>query len=339
MKYKLANRRYIGNKTALLPEIFSLLEQENIHYTTVADLFAGTGVVSERFLQEGSDVIINDILCANQIFYYAWLSNLPYNESVVMQFLNYYNSDCFPVYENYFSNTFSGTYFHHKNALKIGAIREHLENHKQELRPREFYILLASLLYTTDRVANTVGHFESFLRKNPPYKEFFLKPLQIQPLNGQSRIYHQDANQLIKDIKTDLMYIDPPYNARQYVNFYHILENLAEWKCPKVFGKTLKMDRANRMSEYSKSHALSFFSSLISQAQTKTILVSYSNTYDAKSSSSNNKISEVDMERILRSKGEVIKKEVPYRFFNAGKTALKHHKEYLYLCKVFVNNM
>ncbi len=335
MKYNLANRRYIGNKAALLPEIFSLLKQENIHYTTVADLFAGTGVVSEHFLQKGADVIINDILFSNQIFYYAWLSHLPYSEKIVMQFLNYYNSEAFPVYDNYFSNTFSDTYFHRKNALKIGSIREHLERHKQELQPREFYILLASLLYTADRVANTVGHFESFLKRSPLYKEFFLRPLQIQPLRGVAQIYRQDANQLIKNIKTDLIYIDPPYNARQYVNFYHILENLAEWKCPAVFGKTLKMGRADRMSEYSKSRALLFFSSLINQAQAKTVLVSYSNTYDAKSSASNNKISEIDMEMILRSKGDVIKKEIPYRFFNAGKTTFKQHKEYLYLCKVF----
>ncbi|MBU4457771.1 MAG: DNA adenine methylase, partial [Candidatus Omnitrophica bacterium] len=40
--------------------------------------------------------------------------------------------------------------------------------------------------------------------------------------------------------KCDVAYIDPPYNARQYINFYHVLENLAKWEKPVEFeGKSI----------------------------------------------------------------------------------------------------
>lgn len=39
-----------------------------------------------------------------------------------------------------------------------------------------------------------------------------------------------DANQLVRKVKADIAFIDPPYNSRQYSRFYHILENIVQWK-------------------------------------------------------------------------------------------------------------
>lgn len=334
MTYKLSNRRYIGSKTSLLNNILSFLEEENISFSSVADLFAGTGVVSEYFLRLGKKVVVNDILYSNYVCYNAWLSDLPYRKDVVQKFLDLYNSTSLNVETNYFSDTFSGTYFHVNDACKIGSIREHLEAHKRELLEREYYILLASLLYTTDKIANTVGHFESFLSAPPISKGVTLQPLELYKYKFPARIYQQDANSLASAIQVDLVYLDPPYNARQYINFYHVLENLAEWKKPKVYGKTLKMLRSHKKSNYSTSKASLVFADLVEHISAKTILVSYSNTYNAKSESSNNKITEREMVDILSARGTVSKKEIPHRFFNSGKTVFENHREYLYLCKV-----
>ncbi len=335
MTYKLSNRRYIGSKTSLLNNILSFLEEEKISFSSVADLFAGTGVVSECFLRLGKKVVINDILYSNYVCYNAWLSNLPFRNNVVQKFLDLYNSSSFDNSKvNYFSDTFSGTYFHMDDACKIGSIREHLEAHKCELLEREYYILLASLLYSTDKIANTVGHFESFLSAPPLSKGVNLQPLEIYKYKFPARIYQQDANLLAPAIQVDLVYLDPPYNARQYINFYHVLENLAEWKKPEVYGKTLKMLRSHKKSNYSTSKASLVFADLVKQVSAKAILVSYSNTYNARSEASNNKIAEREIVDILSTRGTVTKKEIPYRFFNSGKTFLKNHREYLYLCKV-----
>ena len=132
-----------------------------------------------------------------------------------------------------------------------------------------------------------------------------------------------------------MVYIDPPYNARQYVNFYHVLENLARWNKPTEFeGNSMKFKRDELKSGYSRAQAPQLFSDLINDLNCKLIVVSYNNTYNARSGASINKISEEQIMDILSVKGEVLKREIDYNYFNAGKTDLKNHKEYLYVCKV-----
>lgn len=338
MKYNLQNRRYIGNKFKLLNFIDSVLKSENVKFDIVADVFAGTGVVSEYFMRNNKKVIINDKLYSNYVCYLAWMSNKPFSDEKVTGLINFYNHSEEFIKDNYFSDTFSGTYFHYKDAKKIGSIREHLETIKQELAEREYMMLLSSLLYTTDKIANGVGHFEAFLSNAPTQKGVTLRALNITKYKENPLIYQEDANCLIKKIQTDLLYLDPPYNARQYINFYHILENLAEWKKPTVSGKTLKMPRQEKMSEYSKAKAKDFLKDLVISAKTKFILLSYNNTYKANSGASINKISEQDICTILNSVGKIKRFDTSYRYFNSGKTNFDNHREILYLCKKNENN-
>jgi len=62
--------------------------------------------------------------------------------------------------------------------------------------------------------------------------------------------------------------------------------------------------------------------------------VSYNNTYDSKSSSSKNKITLQEIEKILERKGKTKVFEKDYRHFNAGNTNFNNHKEYLFVTKV-----
>ena len=151
-----------------------------------------------------------------------------------------------------------------------------------------------------------------------------------------AKIYNEDANELVKKVKCDIAYIDPPYNARQYVNFYHVLENLARWNKPREFeGNSMKFKRNELKSGYCRRNtAKKLFADLINALNTKLIVVSYNNTYDAKSSSSNNTILPNEILDILHKKGNVIVKEKDYKSFNAGKTDSSGHKEILYICEV-----
>ena len=194
--------------------------------------------------------------------------------------------------------------------------------------------MISALLYSMDKISNTVGHYESFLNKEPEYKNLKISYMNIKKYNAKSYIYNEDANNLVKKIKVDVMYIDPPYNARQYANFYHLLENVAEWKKPKVYNKAKKMERKNIMSEYCKANAKAVFEDLIKNIDAKYIIVSYNNTYKAKSTSSVNSITYEDMVKILEKKGKLKIYETDYKFFNSGKTNLDKHKERLFICKV-----
>ena len=60
-KFHLQNRRYIGNKYKLLDWIFENV-QTNCDGDSFMDIFAGTGVVAERFLRTHKRIVLNDFL-------------------------------------------------------------------------------------------------------------------------------------------------------------------------------------------------------------------------------------------------------------------------------------
>lgn len=340
-KLQINNRRYIGSKTNLLDNIENVINDhiDNKNFS-IADIFGGTGVVANHFYNKGHKVIVNDNLYSNYVCYNAFMNNEKYDSKKVENYILEFNSlDSDKITDNYFSDKFSNKYYSYNDAKKIGYIREIIENLKNNnsINAREYYILLTSLLYETDRIANTCGHFESFLNIQPIDKGVQMKMLDIKKTNTKCDIYCEDSNLLVRKIKSDVFYVDPPYNARQYVNFYHLLENLATWKKPEELeGNSMKFKRNHLKSEYSRVKAPIVFNDLIENINAKLIVVSYNNTYSAKSTASNNRITEEQLLNILSRKGSVTRKEIDYKYFNAGKTDLKNHKEYLYVCEVKV---
>lgn len=333
MNLLIGNRRYTGSKKALLEDIYESVTPYCKEKIVFADLFAGTGVVSAFMLNKGMDVITNDILLSNYVAYQAWFGKGKFNMEKLVKLIEEFNSlDGKILEENYFSKIYGNKYFSISDAKKIGHLRDRIS--KIELNERERSILLASLMYATDKIANTVGHFEHFLSNRPKDKGVFLKLPKIEKFSGKATIYKEDANNLVKKISCDIAYVDPPYNARQYVNFYHVLENLITWNKPMEFeGTSMKFKRNHLKSDYSKAKAPAVFKDLIDNLKAKIIVVSYNNTYSAKSSASNNKISEAQLVDILSARGKVIIKEIKHKSFNSGKTDFKNHKEILYVCK------
>ena len=158
----------------------------------------------------------------------------------------------------------------------------------------------------------------------------------IKPIDTTGKnisIHREDANDLVKKIKADVVFIDPPYNSRQYSRFYHLLENLVKWTKPKLEGVAMKPPVEN-MSEYSKTKAPEKFDELIQNIDAKYIVVTYNNTYASKSSSSKNKITHDQIINSLSKVGSTRQFEQEYQFFNAGKTDLKDHKEFVFITKV-----
>jgi len=309
------------------------VRKENIRFNTLADIFAGTGVVAECYLKKGKQVIANDLLYSNFVIYKALLTNDKFDGDKIKKYINKFNTAEIKK-DNYFSDNFSGTYYHEVDARRIGYVREEIEQEKNrgELIEREYYILIASLLYAMDKIANTVGHYESFLKKCPIQRGLQLQEFEIEHYKHSAQIYNEDANKLVRQLSVDMVYIDPPYNARQYANFYHLLENVARWKKPPVFNKARKMERSEIMSEYSRRGAKEVFSDLIKNVNAKTIVVSYNNTYDAHQSSIN-MITFEDMVEILERKGKTTIYEKDYKYFETGKTGIKKNTERVFICR------
>ncbi len=329
---QLHNRRYIGNKHKLIEWIFSIINKE-CSGNSFADIFAGTGVVSAVATKHFKKVLLNDFLHSNYAIYRAFFGKEAWNknkiDSIIKSYNNIYSSD---LEDNYFSKNFGGKFFSNNSAKIIGFIRENIEENKKNLKEREYFMLIASLLYTADKIANTVGHFDAYFKKDFINDSFFMKP--IDPIvAGEISIFQEDTNVLAKKIKADVVYIDPPYNSRQYSRFYHVLETLTKWDKPRLHGVALKPDPEN-MSDYCRVNAKEKFAELVRDIDAQFLVVSYNNTYDSKSNSSKNKITLQEIEKILQKKGSTKVFEKKYRHFNAGNTNFNNHKEYLFVTKV-----
>ena len=137
---------------------------------------------------------------------------------------------------------------------------------------------------------------------------------------------------LVRKIVADLVYIDPPYNSRQYCDAYHLLENVARWEKPEVFGVAKKMDRTALKSKCCTRSAAEAFDDLIKQLKCKYIVLSYNNMAQKGNDRSNARISDDDIIRILSAKGEVKIFSEEYKAFTTGKSDIEDNQERLFLC-------
>lgn len=332
--FQLQNRRYIGNKYKLIEWIFSVLDKE-CNGKSFTDIFAGTGVVASVASKHFDEIILNDFLHSNYAIYKAFFDKGNYNIDKIISIIKDYNNiNGEDLDENYFSINFGGKYFSKNSAKIIGFIRENIEENKERLTEREYSMLIASLLYSVDKIANTVGHYDAYFKKESIEDNFFMRP--IDPIEvKKALIFREDANMLAKKIKTDIVYIDPPYNSRQYSRFYHVLETLTKWDKPELHGVALKPEPEN-MSDYCRVTAKDRLNELVNDINAKYLVVSYNNTYDSKSNSSQNKITLEEIKDILSKRGKTKIFEKDYRHFNAGNTDFNNHKEYLFV--TYVNN-
>ena len=299
----LESRRYIGNKAKLTNWILETIKKEVNGATSFLDIFAGTASVSKSAFPYFKKVIINEILFSNNIIHKAFFQIGNWNRVKINSILQEYsNINPEKITENYFSKNFGGKFYEHNLSKIIGYIRQDIEDKKNELTEKEYNILLATLIYNIDKLANTVGHFDAYIKKPIRVQKLNLRIIEPSDFAGVE-IYRENANQLARTIKADVAYIDPPYNSRQYSRFYHLYETLVKWDKPKLHGVALKPTPEN-MSVYCTVGAKDAFRDLVENLNVKHLAVSYNNTYNSKSSSSENKIKLEEIEYILNRKGK-----------------------------------
>lgn len=142
-----------------------------------------------------------------------------------------------------------------------------------------YFGLLAGLVNSIDKYANTASVYGAFLKhiKKSAQKQFKLELLpRIQGPKGE--VYNEDVNKLITRIHGDVLYLDPPYNARQYCSNYHVLETIARYDYPELKGKTGLREPNGQKSKYCSKRTLeSEFENLIANANFRYIFLSYNN--------------------------------------------------------------
>ena len=183
------------------------------------------------------------------------------------------------------------------------------------------------------KIAKTCGHYDAY-RKGVDFDQHLelLVPAASHNNNPKNKCYNMDINRLVPTIEADLVYLDPPYNSRQYCDAYHLLENVARWKKPVVEGVARKMDRSDLKSAYCTKKATEVFEDLINNIHARYILLSYNNMQDKGNERSNAKLSDEDILRILSNKGDVQVFAEDYKAFTTGKSDIQDNAERLFLC-------
>lgn len=339
---------YIGSKYSLLSFLDeSILKIADSECKSFCDLFAGTGIVGRHFKAKGYDVIANDLqhysytlnrhyignhkvlafenlpnilpgldivpLCDRKIFVCNWLSEIPGIEGF--------------IYKNYclggtIGTDFERLYFTDENGKKCDAVRTKIEDweSKNLITENEYYFLLTSLIESIDKLANTASVYGAYLKKikKSAAKKLVLTPATYTISQGKYEVYNEDANKLIKEIKPDILYLDPPYNHRQYAPNYHLLETISKYDNPAIKGKTGLRDYTHQKSDYSsKGKVKESFRELILNANCKYIFMSYNNE---------GLLSPDDIKEIMSLRGMygIFTKE--YQRFKADKTESRNHK-------------
>ena len=258
--------RYIGNKESIIEKIYAILQKNGVSGKSVFDFFAGTANVGKFFKANGFRVCSSDFLYFSYCLQKAYIENcseptfaaLPLSSAqtgdlfsspleTVVNYLNALDGVEGFIYKNY---TPDGTkdlakprmYFTSENGKKIDAIRLQIEEwkHKKLINESEYFVLLACLVETIGFYANIAGVYAAFQKSwdARALKPFTLRAIRIFDSKQNNIVFNADSMSLLDAIDVDILYLDPPYNERQYAPNYHILETVARYDNPVLRGVT-----------------------------------------------------------------------------------------------------
>ncbi len=275
---------YIGSKVKLSKFIINAIKDTvgKTKSKSFAELFGGTGIVARLLKTSFKEILVNDLEYYSYVLLRNYIGN---NKRLIatdlISELNSLKGTQGKIFEHYCKGGRNGrNYFTDENGMKIDAIREKIEEKKkkQYINDDEYFFALASLLESADKVANTASVYGAYLKhtKRTAQKRLILEPAVFEITKNKTKVYNEDANSLIKKLKGDVLYLDPPYNHRQYGANYHLLNTIALYDDFQPKGKS-GLRNYERSKYCIKSEASKEFEQLLSDAQFKYIFVSYNN--------------------------------------------------------------
>ncbi len=328
---------YIGSKYKLANFLTKNIKEvagDDLSQKVFCDIFAGTGIVGRLFKTSVKKVISNDCEYYSYVLNRNYIGNhkeISHKEDYVSQLNSLPLINDGFIYRNYcIGGHGERQYFSDDNGMRIDTIRKQIERWKvkEEISEDLYYFLLCSLLESADKLANTASVYGAYLKhlKTTAQKTLILEPAKFELNCNSHQVFQCDANQLIKEIEGDILYMDPPYNARQYGANYHLLNTIAEYKTFVPKGKT-------GLRDYTKSlycnarQVRQQFEELIRNARFQYLFLSYNNE---------GLMSLEDIKHIMENYGRYDLVEQKYQRFKADKTENRNHKasyttEYLHI--------
>ena len=302
--------RYLGSKKQLLGDIYSYTTDIPLN-GVFCDPFGGIGTVGSFMKEKGFKVISGDILYFAHCFQSAKIES---RSSRIFEGLkgitNNIGEECVEEYLNGIEPKYGWIvreyseerqYFTYENALRIQADYDCIQGWKKRMLIDEFEykILISSLINSFDRVANTAGTYYAFLKKfyRKALKRFVFRIIKETPGNKSCETYLSDALDLVKNHDCDILYLDPPYNNRNYQRYYHLPETIAKGVTPVPSGKSgVYVNKTINSAFNNKSLATESFEKIINATNAKRIIFHYTD---------NGVINIADAKNILRAYGDI----------------------------------
>jgi len=351
--------RLIGSKYRMLTNISYVIKRENIYGSTFFDAFSGSAIVG-RFFKTYFNIISTDKLYFSFVLQKALIELNEYpkfmsidipnisadNEYRIRQILRYLNNingiDGF-ITEHYTPislkvDKIERKYFSIENGRKIDAIRAKIEDWytTNQINEEEYFYLIASLLFSVQKVSNISGTYGAYNKSWDPRsrKPLMLNFIDVIPSPFSHKAYNKDVLDMAEDINVDIAYLDPPYNNRQYITNYHLLETIAKYDAPKINGITgIREYSDNEKSAFcNKRDAKKYFLVLLKKLQTQNIIISYN---------SDGIISKEEMLELLEKSGYNENKiyEFTFKKFKSNDiTDNKKIKEYIFVGRRWYEN-
>jgi len=282
---------YIGSKHTLLNFIESTICYEmnitDFSKTKFSDVFSGTSSVGFHFRNLGcSSIFSNDIEYYSYVIAHASIcSNYTKKLKKLISVIS--ASDPFDgcVSKNYSeSGDQKRMFFKIENANRIDGMRMKLEEIKPTITENEYYFLLASIIVSADTFANVPSIYGSFLKE---YKKSAVNPIKLEPIHTKTgiiknnRAFQLDCVEFADKMgAVDFVYLDPPYNERQYSKNYHVLNYIARYdESLEIYGKTGLIKDVALSDWCSKKTASIILDKLLEKLHTKTkyVFMSYNN--------------------------------------------------------------
>ena len=328
--------RFMGSKSKLLSEIWSVVSQFNVN--TVVDLFSGSGVVGYMLKAQGKAVISNDYMAMSATFTKAMVENnsvtLPLEEAKNL-LIAHKESD------HFVADTFKGLYYSDEENDLIDTLRTNIAAMKDQYKQAiAMTALIRACIKKRPRgIFTYTGHRYDDGRQDlkKSLSQQFLEAVEAVNKavfdNGKINLSkHGDAMDL-KVENADLVYIDPPYYSplsdNEYVRRYHFVEGLArDWKGVEIQEHTQTKKFKSYPTPFStRKGAADAFDKLFKKFANSILVVSYS---------SNSQPTQDEMVAIMakyKEHVEVIPIDYKYSFGNQSeaKTHRNSVQEYLFV--------
>lgn len=288
--------RFIGNKTQLLNNIKEVIDRHVTDAYSFCDIFSGTASVA-RFFKQWYEIYSNDILffsyCLqrgtvenqnkpsfNNLFRIAGIEN-------PISYLNNMSTESMEVLQQekrFFQNNYAPKggrmYVTDDNALRIDFTRNTVETWKNTglISEDEYFYLVASIVEGIPFVSNISGTYGAFNKSwdSRSSKTFALIDLPVINNGMKNKSYNDDGEAILQNISGDILYIDPPYNERQYLPNYHVLETAARYDSPTLRGVTGQRNYKFERSKFcSRKTVVTAFDALLKNANFQHIILSY----------------------------------------------------------------